>query len=62
MKPPIYQLTEQQLFDLLRNSFVAGEVFAEDIQDFEMQEVEEVTEKDFDEYFAILDLTNYQID
>ncbi len=58
----VYQLTERQLFNLLRNSFVAGEVFAEDVQDFEMEEVEEVTELDFDEYFNRLDLTNYQID
>ena len=43
-----YQLTEQQLFNLLRNSFVAGAYFAED-----------VTEKDFDEFFEDLDLTDY---
>lgn len=34
----MYQLSEQNLFDLLRNSFVAGEEFAEDIQDFEKAE------------------------
>ena len=45
-----YQLTEQQLFNLLRNSFIAGEYFAEDV---------EVTEKDFDEFFEDLDLTDY---
>ena len=55
----VYQLTEQQLFNLLRNSFVAGEIFAEDIQDFETEVVEEVTEKDFDEFFESLDLTEY---
>ena len=53
-----YQFTEQELFNLLRNSFVAGEVFAEDINDFETEEVEEVTEKDFDEWFENLDLTD----
>ena len=54
-----YQLTEQQLFNLLRNSFVAGEVFAEDVEAFERDEAEEVTEKDFDEFFEDLDLTDY---
>ena len=55
-----YTLTQQQLFDLLRNSFVAGEIFAEDIQDYEMEEVEEVTELDFDEYFKTLNLFEFE--
>lgn len=55
-----YKLTEQQLFDLLRNSFVAGEFFAEDVQAFEWEEVDEITEPDFDEYFNILDLSDYE--
>lgn len=55
-----YNLTEQQLFDLLRNSFVAGEFFAEDVQAFEWEEVDEVTEPDFDEYFNNLDLSDYE--
>ena len=54
-----YNLTEQQLFNLLRNSFVAGEYFAEDVEAFERDEAEEVTEKDFDEFFEDLDLTDY---
>ena len=58
----IYQLTEKELFRLLRNSLIAGECFAEDNQAFEMEEVEEVTELDFDEYFNRLELSNYQID
>lgn len=55
-----YNLTEQQLFDLLRNSFVAGEFFAEDIQAFEWEEVVEVTEPDFEEYFEQLDLKEFE--
>jgi|GEM_PF-5800013 len=56
-----YKLTEEQLFNLLRNSFVTGEIFAEDCQSFEMDEVEEITEKDFDEFFESLDLTDFII-
>lgn len=55
-----YKLTQQQLFNLLRNSFVAGEFFAEDVQAFEWEEVDEVTEPDFDEYFNKLDLSDYE--
>lgn len=55
-----YKITEKQLFDLLRNSFVAGEIFEEDIQDFETDAVEEVTEPDFDEYYEKLDLSDYE--
>ena len=51
-----HTFTEQQLFDLLRNSFVAGEFFAEDIQAFEWEEVEKITEPDFDEWYKGLKL------
>lgn len=56
-----YQITEEELFKLLRNSFVAGEEFAEDVIDFNMEEVEEVTELDFDEYYKTLDLSEFEI-
>lgn len=56
-----FKITEEQLFKLLRNSFVAGELFAEDFQDCEIGVVEEVTEPDFDEYYESLDLEDYAI-
>lgn len=55
-----YNITEKQLFDLLLNSFVAGECFSEEVQDFETGIIEEVTEPDFDEYFKTLNLTDYE--
>jgi len=55
-----YTITEEQLFNLLLSSFVAGECFSEDVQDFETDEIEEITEPDFDEYFKTLDLVEYE--
>lgn len=57
----MYQLSEQNLFDLLRNSFIAGEVFSENTIDVELGEKQEITEPDFDEYHNSLDLTDYEI-
>ena len=55
-----YTITEEQLFKLLLSSFVAGEYYSEDVQDFETDIIEEITEPDFDEYYKNLDLVDYE--
>ena len=55
-----YTITEEQLFKLLLSSFVAGECYSEDVQDFETDMIEEITEPDFDEYYKTLNLADYE--
>ena len=51
-----YTLTEQELYDLLKFSFIAGENYQQNWALEQTGEIEEITEPNFDEYYKQLDL------
>lgn len=55
-----FLISEEELINLLRNSFIAGSVFGENNLEFEMGHIDEVIEPDFGDYYSELDLSEYK--
>lgn len=53
-------LSEEELKVLLKNAFIQGEKYQENWSLEQIGEVDEVTEKDFGEWYSDLDLTEFK--
>lgn len=52
------KIEKEELKILLRNAFIAGQVYQEDWQNEQVEEVEEITELDFQKWCEQLDILN----
>ena len=53
-------LSEEELKVLLKNAFIQGEYYQENWSLEQIGEIDEVTEKDFGEWYSDLDLTEFK--